>query len=309
MNSVTYQNVSYFNRNTIFDEVTRLFVESNKRIRVIIEVQLEAPNFSIEHIIKMLMILFHIIFILTKRKPKLIQNVATSKYFSAVDRDLLLTEDKNSATPFCMKVGDGFNNLFIQVCDQGAAQPEKPEQSTSRSQSQQGDSLRRSNLIDSPSMGGNKPRIEEGGSAESALGGIRKNRDENIGLTLTVQEPVIGSEKLVGSEVLLEPERPTAAQAFRILQADELGTVRIMNENLCLTVNESEGSIGRKGGIVVVAACNKDDLNNQFRLLDSNDQGPAPTLDETKLAALKEVARVSPKMREKIGMDYLEMMS
>lgn len=279
-------------------------------------------------------ILYCVIAVFSRRSPKIIQNITTKKYLSAMDRDLLLTDDKKSATPFCMKVGDGFNNLLIQICDDEDVvnQPEKIDEkeedeklnskvklnSQQRPSSKRNrgaeDSLRRSSLIDRSLIADEKEdkKIEEGLSAESALGGIRKNTDFHSGLTLTVQGPLLGSEKLTGAEVILEPESPTLTQVFRILQADEMGTVRIMNENLCLTVKESKGSIGRKGDILIVAACYKEDLKNQFKFIDLSNAGNAESariLDETKLAALKEVARLSPKMREKIGMDYLEMLS
>lgn len=288
-----------------------------------------------------------------EKKPKIIMNVATKKYVTAVGSDLLLTEERKSATPFCTKNGEGFNDELIQVCDDMELKnaSEKPESRNSKSMDDKYDALnsknklnkpdlppksimsmdRRSNLVGSGSLldddldffSDNKnknvkkdtEKIEDGGiSATSALGEPKKThvKNEHSGLTITVQTPLMGSRKLTGSTVHLEPERPTRAQAFQIIELDD-GSVRIINDNLCLSVKEFGGSVGKLDDKIIASACNKEDKNNKFKFIEESDPKNTPDspriLDETKLAALKEVARVSPKLREKIGMDYLEMMS
>ncbi|KRH92283.1 hypothetical protein M153_82380002, partial [Pseudoloma neurophilia] len=252
-----------------------------------------------------------ILLILT-RTPKLIKHLSTEKFLTAMGTDISLTEDQKGATQFCLKVVDGFNNLSIQLCDKDEVE-QAEHNALEKKKNTEHEKLNSHNVMTNNKDSLRKSSLVGPLSAVEAIGGTKKLRnlnpnEDSARLSLTVQAPVLDTEKMTGIEVNLEPERPTPAQAFQIIQADDAGTVRIMNASLCLTLKESDGTIGKKSDQFVAAPCNPKDLNNQFMFIELS-KGNNRQLDETKLAALKEAARVSPKLREKIGMDYLELMS
>lgn len=216
------------------------------------------------------------------RKPRLILNLSTDRFIAAMGRELYLTEDRTAATFFCRKEAEGVNDEMIQICED-----EELEMNTEP----QEEAPNASFLVEQTTQ----------------RGFVKKShsRNSHAGLTITL-EPVIESRRMDGTGVILEPESGNKQQSFQITELDN-DTVRIANDKLCLSVMQSGGSVGHTGNQLVALPCDKLDKNNVFQFVgEVENVEPPRTIDEAKLAALKEVAKISPKLREKIGMDYLE---
>ncbi|ELA47253.1 hypothetical protein VCUG_01249 [Vavraia culicis subsp. floridensis] len=132
-----------------------------------------------------------------------------------------------------------------------------------------------------------------------ASGKINEEYIQADDMTLTVEMEKLKTEQNAGLTIYLDKEKKTEDQLFMVVQRPK-GEVRFMIKDMCISVDINSEKI-------IAIQCSDDDINNLFKLLTTHSEiKQMPPINRAKLEALKEVARVSPKLREKIGMDYLD---
>ncbi|ELQ74524.1 hypothetical protein THOM_2549 [Trachipleistophora hominis] len=118
-------------------------------------------------------------------------------------------------------------------------------------------------------------------------------------MTLTVEMEESKRDHNASLPIYFDKEKQTEDQLFLIVQRPK-GEVRLMIKDMCLSVDIDHEKL-------IAAQCLDNDINNLFKLLDAQGETDnKPPINIAKLEALKEAAQVSPKLREKIGMDYLD---
>lgn len=241
------------------------------------------------------MILFIFLnFIKSDCTPKLIMNVSTKLYCTAISGNLEFTENEQEATPFCMRTGETMNEEMIQVCDN-----QEMEMAAETHNDQKLGAVDTDDGVDPREY----PELSEG---EDVVNG---DMDGNyLGLTWTVQPSLMGTEKFGGMGIHLEPEHGTPSQNFNIIEVED-SFVRIVQGSLCVSVKVNKKTFLKEQSIPVAILCDPDDIYNRFVFIPQFNQDPEERkiVNEAKLEALVEAARVSSKVREKLGMDYLEI--